>query len=178
MFRTSVVPRAAGRPGWIALGLLVGVLSAATAHAQTPPTQAPPAQTPPQPAAAAPSPFIFNGDAGVILNFVKADKAADFEMVMGKLKEALAKSEKPERKAQAAGWRYFKASEPGPLGAVIYVFIMDPVAKGSEYSVGNILVEVLGATEGQALYKTYSDSYANPAIGALLHLTKVAELGK
>jgi hypothetical protein len=55
---------------------------------------------------------------------------------------------------------------------------MDPVAKGQEYSVGNILVEVLGATEGQALYKTYSDSYANPAIGALLHLTKVAELGK
>ena len=39
-------------------------------------------------------------------------------------------------------------------------------------------VEVLGATECQALYKTYSDSYANPAIGALLHLTKVADLGK
>ena len=114
----------------------------------------------------------------MILNFVKADKTADFEMVMGKLKEALAKSEKPERKAQAAGWKYFKAGEPGPNGAVIYVFIMDPVAKGAEYSVGNILVEVLGATEGQALYKTYSDSYANPAIGALLHLTKVAELGK
>src|SRR4029078_5603561 len=94
------------------------------------------------------------------------------------LKEALAKSEKPERKAQAAGWKYFKASEPGPNGAVIYVFIMDPGAQGQEYSVGNILVEVLGATEGQALYKTYSDSYANPAIGALLHLTKVAELGK
>jgi hypothetical protein len=121
---------------------------------------------------------VFNTDGGVILNFVKADKTADFEMVMGKLKEALAKSEKPERKAQAAGWKYFKATEPGPNGAVIYVFVMDPVAKGAEYSVGNILVEVLGATEGQALYKTYSDSYANPAIGALLHLTKVAELGK
>jgi hypothetical protein len=99
-------------------------------------------------------------------------------MVMGKLKEALAKSEKPERKAQAAGWKYFKASEPGPNGAVIYVFIIDPVAKGQEYSVGNILVEALGATEGQALYKTYSDAYANPAIGALLHLTLVADLGK
>ena len=54
---------------------------------------------------------------------------------------------------------------------------MDPVAKGSEYSVGNILVEAFGA-EGQTLYKTFSDSYANPAIGALLHLNKVAELGK
>jgi hypothetical protein len=160
----------------IVFGLVVGALSATSVFAQTPPAAA---QPPAQPAAAAaPNPFVFNGDGGVILNFVKADKVADFEMVMGKLKEALAKSEKPERKAQAAGWKYFKAQEPGPNGAVIYVFIMDPVAKGAEYSVGNILVEVLGATEGQALYKTYSDSYANPAIGALLHLTKVAELGK
>jgi hypothetical protein len=152
----------------IVVGMAVGMLSAATVFAQ--------AAAPAQPAT--PSPFVFSGDGGVILNFVKADKTADFEMVMGKLKEALAKSEKPERKAQAAGWKYFKASEPGPNGAVIYVFIIDPVAKGQEYSVGNILVEALGATEGQALYKTYSDAYANPAIGALLHLTLVADLGK
>jgi hypothetical protein len=152
----------------IVVGMAVGMLSAATVFAQ--------AAAPAQPAA--PNPFVFTTDGGVILNFVKADKTADFEMVMGKLKEALAKSDKPERKAQAAGWKYFKATEPGPNGAVIYVFVMDPVAPGTEYSVGNILVEALGATEGQALYKTYSDSYANPAIGALLHLTKVAELGK
>ena len=128
-------------------------------------------------AAAAPSPFVFPGDGGVILNFVKADKTADFEMVLGKVKEALAKSEKPERKEQAAGWKVFKATEPGPNGAVIYVFFMDPVAKGAEYSVGNILVEAFGA-EGQTLYKTYSEAYGNPAIGALLHLTSVTELGK
>lgn len=156
----------------IVLGLAVVTLSATSVFAQTPPAAAPA-----QPAAAAPNPFVFDGDGGVILNFVKADKTADFEMVLGKVKEALAKSEKPERKQQAAGWRVFKAAEPGPGGAAIYVFIMDPVAKGSEYSVGSILVEGFGA-EGQTLYKTYSDSYANPAIGALLHLIKVTELGK
>jgi len=155
----------------IAIGLVAGVLSATSVFAQAAP--AAPAQAP-----AAPSPFVFPGDGGVILNFVKADKAADFEMVLGKLKEGLAKSEKPERKAQAAGWKVFKESEPGPGGAVIYVFVMDPVAKGAEYSVGNILVETFGQTEGQALYKTYSESYGNPAIGALLHLTNVASLGK
>ena len=155
----------------IVFGFVVGMLSAATVVAQTPPP------APAQPAAATPSPFVFPGDGGVILNFVKADKTADFEMVLGKVKEALAKSEKPERKEQAAGWSVFKATEPGPSGAAIYVFIMNPVAKGSEYSVGTILVEAFGA-EGQTLYKTYSDSYANPAIGALLHLTRVLELGK
>lgn len=159
----------------IAIGLVVGVLSATSVFAQTPPAQ-PPAQ-PPAAAPAAPSQFVFPGDAGLILNFVKADKATDFEMVLGKLKEALAKSEKPERKAQAAGWKVFKASEPGPSGAVIYVFFMDPVAKGAEYKVGDILVEAFGA-EGQTLYKTYSEAYGTPAIGALLHLTNVVALGK
>jgi hypothetical protein len=154
----------------IVFGLVAGVLSATTVFAQAAP--AAPAQVP-----AAPSPFVFPGDAGVILNFVKADKTADFEMVLGKLKEALAKSEKPERKAQAAGWKVFKASEPGPGGAVIYVFVMDPVAKGAEYKVGDILVEAFGA-EGQTLYKTYSEAYGTPAIGALLHLTNVVALGK
>jgi len=157
-------PAIGGRAGLVALGLLVGALVAPPARAQQ--------------AAAAPSPFLFNSDAGVILNFVKADKTADFEMVLGKLKEGLAKSEKAERKAMAAGWKVFKATEPGPNGAVIYVFIMDPIAKGQEYSVGNLLVETLGSEEGQKLYKTYSDSYGNPAIGALLHLTSFLDLGK
>ena len=153
----------------IAIGLVVGVLSATSVFAQAAPAAAQaPAET---------SQFVFPGDAGLILNFVKADKAADFEMVLGKLKEALAKSEKPERKAQAAGWKVFKASEPGPSGAVIYVFFMDPVAKGAEYKVGDILVEAFGA-EGQTLYKTYSEAYGTPAIGALLHLTNVVALGK
>jgi hypothetical protein len=156
----------------IALGLVVGMLSAAPVFAQAPPAAAP-AQ---QPAAQA-NPFVFPGDGGVILNFVKADKTADFEMVLGKVKEALGKSEKPDRKQQATGWKLFKASEPGPNGAVIYVFIMDPVVKGADYSVGNILVEGFGA-EGQTLYKTYSESFGTPAIGALLHLTQVADLGK
>ena len=146
----------------VALGLLVGLLTASPARAQQP---------------AQPSPFVFNSDAGVILNFVKADKTADFESVLNKLKEGLAKSEKPERKAMAAGWKIFKASDPGPNGAVIYVFIIDSAAKGQEYSVGNLLVEAFGA-EGQTLYKTYSDAFGTPAIGALLHLTSFLDLGK
>jgi len=151
----------------IAVGLVVCVLSAGSALAQ----QAAP------PAAAAPNPFVFPGDGGVILNFVKADKAADFEMVLGKVKEALAKSTKPERKAQLNGWKVFKASETRPDGGLIYVFVFDPAQKGGDYSVGNILVEGFGA-EGQTLYDTYSKSFGSPAIGALLHLNKVADFGQ
>ena len=163
MFRIAA-PATRGRAGWIVVGVMIAMLSGGAAYAQ-------------QPAAPAANPFVFPGDGGVIFNFVKADKTADFEMVMGKLKEALAKSEKPERKQQAAGWKILKATEAGPGGAASYVFMIDPAAKGSDYSVGNILVEAFGQ-EGQTLYKTYSDSFASPAIGALLHLTLVTDLSK
>ena len=85
-------------------------------------------------AAAAPAKRVFTGDAGMVLNFIKADKTADFEAVMTKLKEALAKSDKPERKQQAAGWKVFKS--PDPAGAnVLFVFIVDPSVKGADYQI-------------------------------------------
>ena len=57
---------------------------------------------------------MFAIDAGMVLNFIKPDKTADFETVMAKLKEALQKSEKPERKQQAASWKVFKSADPAP----------------------------------------------------------------
>src|SRR6516164_4206387 len=122
MFRIAA-PATRGRAGWIVVGVMIAMLSGGAAYAQ-------------QPAAPAANPFVFPGDGGVIFNFVKADKTADFEMVMGKLKEALAKSEKPERKQQAAGWKVFKS--PDPAGAnTLYVFFIDPALKGADYQVSN-----------------------------------------
>ena len=94
MFRSLVRPTVVGRPGkvrWIAVGVVVAALCGGSAQAQDAPAAA---------AAAPPNPFMFMSDASLLINYVKPDKTADFEMVMGKVKEALAKSEKPERKAQ------------------------------------------------------------------------------
>jgi hypothetical protein len=176
MFRNAV-PAVGGRAGWIAVAVLVGMLSVGATAAQQPPAQQPaqPAQ-PAQQAQAQKSPYVFSGDGAAILNFVKADKTADFEMVIGKLKEALAKSEKPERKQQAAGWKIFKAAEGGPGGSVIYVSLMEPAVKGAEYSVATILSEAF-PSEVQALYKTYSDCFGQPAQN-ILNLTMVQDLSK
>ena len=65
----------------IVFGFVAGTLSAATVFAQTPPAQAPPAQ-PPAAAAAAPTARTFAGDGGMVLNFIKPDKTADFEAVI------------------------------------------------------------------------------------------------
>ena len=171
MFRFQEVPVMAGRSGWMTVGVVVGMLSiGALAQAAQPPA-APAAQ-----AQATKNPYVFASDGAVILNFIKADKTADFEMVIGKLKEALAKSPKPERKEQAAGWKFFKAAEAGPGGSVIYISIMSPTVKGADYSVSTILAEVLPA-ESAALYKAYSEAYGSPSQN-ILNLTLTLDLGK
>src|SRR5262249_39186012 len=114
----------------IALGLVVGTLSAAPVFAQ-----AAPAQAPAQQAQAAPATRTFGNDAGLVLNFLKPDKTADFEAVVAKLKEALAKSEKPERKEQAKSWQVFKSPDPAAGGNVLYVFLINPSVKGADYTV-------------------------------------------
>jgi hypothetical protein len=102
---------------------------------------------------------VFTADVGMLVNYIKPEKTADFEMVISKLKDALAKSDSPERKVQAAGWRVLKLVEPLPNGNVVYVFLLDPVAKDTDYSPARILAEAFPA-EVKELFKLYNDSFA------------------
>jgi pyruvate/2-oxoglutarate dehydrogenase complex dihydrolipoamide acyltransferase (E2) component len=173
MFR--IVPAGAGRLGWMALGLVIGTMT--TASAQQPAAQ-PPAGQPQQPAQqaqAAPTARMFASDAGMVLNFIKPDKTADFEAVMAKLKEALAKSDKPERKQQAASWKVFKSPDPAANGNVLYVFLIDPSVKGADYTVSTILAEGF-PQEVQTLYKQYAEAYASGQ--NFVNLTLVQDLAK
>jgi hypothetical protein len=172
MRRIAVVPVPGGRPGWIAVVVLVGVLSSTVARAQQPPAApaAPAAQ-----AQAVSNARIFPNDAGMVLNFIKPDKTADFEMIMGKLKEALSKSEKPERKQQAAGWKVFKSADPAGANT-LYVYVIDPSVKGADYQVSNIIAEAFPAAEANELLKKYADCYAQGM--NILNLNILQQLGK
>jgi hypothetical protein len=158
----------------IALGLVVGTLSAAPVFAQAAPAQQPPAQQ----AQAAPTARTFANDSGMVLNFIKPDKTADFEAVVGKLKEALAKSEKPERKQQAAGWKVYKS--PDPAGAnVLYVFIIDPAVKGADYQISNIITEAFGNTpEANDILKKYAEAYAATGAISIANLNMLQDFSK
>jgi len=94
---------------------------------------------------------------------------------MTKLKEALHKSEKPERKQQASSWKVFKSPEPAAGGNVLYVFLIDPAVKGADYTVSNILAEAFPA-EVQTLYKQYAEAYASGQ--NFVNLSLVANLAK
>lgn len=109
--------------------------------------------------ATVPSRRVFGSDAGMVLNFIKAEKTAEFEAIMAKLKEALHKSKDPIRAQQARSWKVFRSIEPAEKGAALYLFVIDPAVPGADYTVSTILAEAF-PDEVQSLYKQYVDAYA------------------
>lgn len=139
--------------------LLVGVsvaglcLPGAPALGQAP---APAAQ-----AQLAPATRVFGSDAGLVLNFIKPDKTAQFETVMAKVRDALAGSDKPLRQQQARSWKVFKSPDPASGGAALYVFLSDPAVKGADYTITTILAETLPAEDAAALTRQYTECFAS-----------------
>src|SRR5687768_17673766 len=65
--------------------------------------------------------LTFDGDTAILTVAIKPDKTADFEQIMKDVSAALMKSEKPERKQQAAGWKIVKSATPMKDGNVVYM---------------------------------------------------------
>ena len=165
------------------------VATAASPQVSTPPQPAPAPQAPPaapqQPSAppaqpgAIPAPVVptapvvarsFTAPTGVIFNVVRPERVVDFELVIGYLQEALAKSTNPQVQAQAKGWHVYKAAEPGPNGTVLYVFHLDPVVPGADYALGPILSDAY-PDQIEQIWKLYQGALAGG--GSLLNLTTV-----
>jgi hypothetical protein len=132
------------------------------APAVQPPVAQPPA-APGQPTApppAVPASRKFTSDAGIIFSVIKPDKTADFEAIMARVKEGLAKSQDPKRKQQALTWRVFKGVEPGAGGNIVYVWILDPPVKDVEYTITDILREAF-PNEAQDLWSKYTACFVS-----------------
>ena len=165
----------------VALALLPAAVYAqnppAQQPAQPPAGQAGAAQAAPQAEKKEPR-MSFSGDAGVFLYQIKPDQTAVFEELVTKVKDVLAKSDKPERKQQLTSWKLYKANEPSGANT-LYVFLADPAVKGAEYDLLMLLAEGLGAAAGtpenQELFKKYVGAFAAGA--NRLNLTPVASGG-
>jgi hypothetical protein len=150
----------------LAVAFVLGIT--ALSFAQAAPTPAP------QQAAPAPEKpaLSFSNDAGLIIFYIKPDKTADFEGLMTKLKEGLAKIESPEAKQQAASMKLFKAPVAAGATVAIYVMMSDPAVKNIEYWFLPILYKAFPA-DGQALLKTWQDAKAaTPASPTIFDLTQ------
>ncbi|MDO8794799.1 MAG: hypothetical protein Q7J25_09285 [Vicinamibacterales bacterium] len=121
--------------------------------------------------------LTFDGDTAIITVAIKPDKGADFESIMGRVRDALMKSEKPERKQQAAGWRVVKSPTAMKDGNIIYMHVISPVVKGADYSILPILYEAnTDPMEQRKLFETYRDSFAANLGGGAF--TTVVDLSK
>jgi hypothetical protein len=109
--------------------------------------------------------FTLSGDAAIVTFLIKADKTADFEMVLGRLKEALHKSDNTRRREQSAGWAVFKSSEMAQ-GHAVYVMRIDPVLRGEEYDITRLIAEVF-PVEVQELFLKYKDAFAGRGVTEL-----------
>ena len=142
------------------LALAAGQAPAAAQAAPQPPGAQLPVTPPAAPPPSVPSSRKFTADAGIIFSVIKPDKTADFEMVMGRVKEALGKSQDPKRKQQALSWRVFKGQETAPGGGIVYVWFLDPPVKDVEYTVTDILTEAF-PNEAQDLWAKYQACFVS-----------------
>ena len=127
--------------------------------------------------AQAPQALTFDGDVGVLTIAIKPDQTAAFEELMGRVREALMKSEKPERKQQAAGWKVVKSATAMPDGNVVYMHVLDPVVKGADYGILAILYEGNpDPGEQRKLYDAYRGAFAASLGGGAF--ATVADLSK
>jgi hypothetical protein len=168
----------------LALGVMMMVGTAQVARAQPPPPSQPPQQPPPatpqQPPAtpqqqappAQEEKPTFTAPAGLLLVQIKPDKTADYEAMINKLREALAKSEKPERKAMAKAWKVYKASEPAQAGNTLYVHVVEATAPGDYTNPLRIISEVF-PTEVQDIYTKVKEGFVQTG---LLNLTLLTNL--
>jgi len=109
----------------------------------------------------------------MIINVIKPDKTADFEAVMARVKEALAKSDNPKRKQMALSWRVFKGLESGPGGNYVYIFWFDPPVKDEDYQITSILGEAF-PNELQDLWSKFQQSFVSGQ--TMLNLQQVVNM--
>jgi hypothetical protein len=106
-----------------------------------------------------PKPFTIEGNVALWTVAIKADKTADFETIMGKLREALGRSAKAERRQQVAGWKVMRVASPLADGTIAYVHIINPVVPGADYTIMQALYDEF-PDERQALYDMYRGAFA------------------
>jgi len=112
--------------------------------------------------AAAQDTLKFTGEAAIVLNLIKPEKAADFEAVWKDIKAKLAASDKPELKAFGENLKIFKVdSPPNPQTGVTYLFVSDPVSKTQSYNPTELLFKsgVWTREEADGIFNKLKDCY-------------------
>jgi len=130
------------------------------------------AQAPAAGSQAAPAKTTYTGDVAIVMYAINPGKEADYEQVIAKLKDALGKSTAPEAKQQLAGWKIFKSEKPLTADGPTYIHLINPVVKGADYNIVQIVYGVSTDDEKLAFYNLYKG-----ALKGALSLVQAKEIG-
>jgi hypothetical protein len=129
------------------------------------------------PAAIVPSPdpasSVFPSTAGIMLVTIKPAAAADYELAVRTLQEAMARTADPQRQRVAKGWTVFKAAESDAKGNIVYVHVLVPAEPGFDYRLSLLVDEMVPGLPPDLLSK-YRDAFAAPP--TKLSLTEFANM--
>lgn len=92
------------------------------------------------------APVLASAD-GLVLNFVKPDRAADFDAVTSKVQQAY------------PGWKVIRASTAAPDGSLVYVFTSEGASRRDNYDLQLALSRAF-PSEGFSLYSRYARACA------------------
>lgn len=102
--------------------------------------------------------LLLQGDVALWTVAIKADKTADFEQVLAKLRSALQTSDKPERQQQGRNWKVLRLKTPLPDGNVAYVHMVTSPVPDADYTVMRILYEAY-PDDARAIYDMYRGAF-------------------
>jgi hypothetical protein len=106
-----------------------------------------------------PAAVVFTTGAGLVLHAVKPASVPDYEAAIVALQDAFSKSSDENVKRVAAGWRVWKATEPGAQANVVYVHTLLPTIPDVDYRPSLWLDQLLSGAPADLLVK-YRDSFA------------------
>ena len=114
----------------------------------------------------------YDGPTAMVFHFVKPSATGDYEAMLQRLQEGVSAN----HQNMANGWKVFRsATDFSGQGAAVYVWMMDPVMSGADYSAMNIINEVVtDPAEMQGIFESYNASYVDGQLKQLpLNLTEV-----
>lgn len=98
----------------------------------------------------------FDGEIALWSFDIKANQTAAYEQVLAAVKDALAKSDRPEARRMAAGWKVMRGVTNPQTGNVIYTHIINPVVPNADYRIMQIIYEtVKDPMEQKRIYDMY-----------------------
>jgi hypothetical protein len=103
------------------------------------------------------SDWSFAGDAGLVLCFVKAERKAEFESTLARVRSAVESARNSDPRAYA-GWRVVRMSAPTPSGALIYALVVAPADPESNYAFGATLAKDYAGPDLRETYAKYADA--------------------